>query len=97
LQQNAKATTRKDSQDSKIKTRAMTSKANEKKISLVEAKRKSRQRMVKVKDSAAGAVKDIYGNVSELETFIAHFNCHVIFFVVRRHSALSQSFEARLA
>jgi hypothetical protein len=53
--------TRKVAQESKIKTRAMA-KGGERKISLVEAKRNSRQRMVK---GAAESVKDIYGNVSE--------------------------------
>lgn len=43
-----------------MKTRAMA-KGTERKISLVEAKQKSRQRMVKT--SADNVVKDIYGNV----------------------------------
>lgn len=51
-------TTRKDVQDAKMKTRAMAK--TERKISLVEAKRNSRQRMVKSTDNV---VRDIYGNV----------------------------------
>jgi histone deacetylase 6 len=61
--------TRKDVQESKIKTRAMVSKANNtNKISLVEAKRNSRQKMLQKgsgSDSATSnnnSVKDIYGN-----------------------------------
>lgn len=61
--------TRKDAQEAKIKTRAMA-KANEKKITLVEAKRNSRQKMLLAKanepspsSTAATSVKDIYGNV----------------------------------
>lgn len=56
--------TRKDAQEAKIKTRAMA-KANEKKISLVEAKRNSRQKMLLAKanePSPTASVKDIYGN-----------------------------------
>lgn len=52
--------TRKDTQEGKIRTRAMV-KGTERKISLVEAKRNSRQRMVKT--PADNVVKDIYGNV----------------------------------
>lgn len=51
--------TRNDAQESKMKTRAMAKGTS--KISLVEAKQKSRQRMVKT--SADNVVKDIYGNV----------------------------------
>lgn len=53
--------TRNDAQEGKMKTRAMA-KGTERKITLVEAKRNSRQRMVKT--SADNVVKDIYGNVS---------------------------------
>lgn len=52
--------TRKDAQEAKMKTRA-ASKGDERKISLIEAKRNSRQRMVKT--AADNVVKDIYGNV----------------------------------
>jgi hypothetical protein len=55
--------TRKDSQEAKIKTRAMA-KASEKKISLVEAKKNSRQKMLLNRQEATTSVKDIYGNVS---------------------------------
>lgn len=61
--------TRKEAQEAKIKTRAMVSKANNtNKISLVEAKRNSRQKMLlKGGNEAANSnnnnsVKDIYGN-----------------------------------
>jgi hypothetical protein len=57
--------TRKDAQEAKIKTRAMA-KANEKKISLVEAKRNSRQKMLLAKGSEpspSATATDIYGNV----------------------------------
>jgi histone deacetylase 6 len=60
--------TRKEAQEAKMKTRAMVSKANNtNKISLVEAKRNSRQKMLKGGNEAAtnsnnNSVKDIYGN-----------------------------------
>lgn len=63
--------TRKDVQDAKIKTRAMVTKANNsnKKISLVEAKRNSRQKMLlkggndnAIASNNNNSVKDIYGN-----------------------------------
>lgn len=64
--------TRKDVQDSKVKTRAMASKANNSnKISLVEAKRNSRQKMmlkggnetaITTNNNNNNSVKDIYGN-----------------------------------
>jgi hypothetical protein len=58
-------TTRKDAREQKINTRAMA-KANEKKISLIEAKRNSRQKMLQqnvANNSSTSTVKDIYGNV----------------------------------
>lgn len=62
--------TRKEAQEAKIKTRAMASKANNSnKISLVEAKRNSRQKMllkggneVAPNSNNNNSVKDIYGN-----------------------------------
>lgn len=54
--------TRKDAQEAKIRTRAMA-KANEQKISLVEAKRNSRQKMLQKGNDSVISVKDIYGNV----------------------------------
>lgn len=54
--------TRKDAQDAKMKTRAMAKGGERSKISLVEAKRNSRQRMVK-SSADKSEVKDIYGNV----------------------------------
>ncbi|KAL7039894.1 hypothetical protein ACKWTF_000165 [Chironomus riparius] len=54
--------TRKDAQEAKIKTRSMA-KESEKKVSLKEAKRNSRQKMLlKGNDTSSTAVKDIYGN-----------------------------------
>lgn len=65
--------TRKDAQEAKIKTRSMA-KESEKKVSLMEAKRNSRQKMLlKGNDISATAVKDIYGNVKLLNIF---FNFH---------------------
>lgn len=56
-------TTRKDARESKVNTRAMA-KGAERKISLNEAKQKSRQRMVK--SPGDSVVKDIYGNVRSI-------------------------------
>lgn len=58
--QQKTVTTRKDSQEAKIKTRAMVKGTN--KISLIEAKQKSRQRMVK--SSNDNVLQDVYENVS---------------------------------
>lgn len=55
--------TRKDAHASKIKTRAMSKEKERKPVSLIEAKRNSRQRMVRA--AADNVVKDIYGNVSD--------------------------------
>lgn len=57
--------TRKDVQEAKIKTRSMA-KESEKKVSLTEAKRNSRQKMLLKGgniDTSSTTVKDIYGNV----------------------------------
>ena len=62
--------TRKDAQEAKIKTRSMA-KESEKKVSLMEAKRNSRQKMLlKGNDISTTAVKDIYGNVSDFTCLI---------------------------
>lgn len=53
-------TTRNAAQEGKMKTRAMA-KGTDRKLTLVEAKRNSRQRMIK--SSTDNLVKDIYGNV----------------------------------
>lgn len=68
--------TRKDAQEAKMKTRAMV-KGTERKISLVEAKRNSRQRMVKT--AADNVVKDIYGNVRKAIRIWLCNLCHLIF------------------
>lgn len=67
--------TRKDVQEAKIKTRSMAKEMN--KVSLTEAKRNSRQKMLlkgTTTDNATSAVKDIYGNVN-----YNFFNCVILF------------------
>lgn len=72
--------TRNSVQESKMKTRAMA-KGTDRKISLVEAKRNSRQRMVKA--PADNVVKDIYGNVRK--QFCDKFNASFHFNLDFRH------------
>lgn len=76
--------TRKDVQEAKIKTRSMAKESENKKVSLTEAKRNSRQKMLlkgNVDNTSVLTVKDIYGNVGSL--CLIHFFFWFACFAVR--------------
>lgn len=82
--------TRKSASEGKIRTRAMVKGEHDKKMTLIEAKAKSRQRMVK---DPMTVVKDIYANVS------IHYVSQTadIYLITFRHSVQLALLEEKLA